>query len=151
MNRLRKITALMLASCFMLTACAGDATPADTTSDSTVTDNTTAAEETSASVAADVNIYIEDGTFKLAGEEVWLTGMNAPWQSWNDFGGRYNEEYWSEVFGMMHEDGFNSCRIWITCSGEVGINIDENGYVSGATEEHWEDLDSLFSLAAENE
>ena len=153
MKKLRKITALMLASCFMLTSCTGNtATEATTTqAEQTTTAADTVVTEETVTTEADINIYIEDGTFKLAGEEVWLTGMNAHWQSWNDFGGRYNEEYWSQVFAMMHEDGFNSCRIWITCSGEVGINIDENGYVSGATDQHWEDLDSLFSLAAENE
>ena len=151
MKKLRKITALMLVSCFMLTACTGNTATEDTTTQTTTSADTVVTDEQFVTTEADVNIYIEDGTFKLAGEEVWLTGMTAPWQSWNDFGGRYNEEYWSQVFAMMHEDGFNSCRIWITCSGEVGINIDENGYVSGATDQHWEDLDSLFSLAAENE
>lgn len=153
MKKIRKITAFLLASCFVLSACTGNAVQESTT-EAVTTEATASGEpvtENEYSVTADANIYIEDGTFKLAGNEVWLNGMNAPWQSWNDFGGKYNEEYWSQVFATMHEDGFNSCRIWITCSGEVGINIDENGYVSGATDMHWEDLDSLFSLAAQNE
>ena len=99
----------------------------------------------------DANIYVDGDKFMLSGKEIWLNGMNAPWQSWDDFGGSYKAQYWEEVFSMMHEDGFNSCRIWINCSGDKAIDIDENGYVSGASEKHWQDLDSLFSLAAENE
>ena len=151
----KKITALMLAACILLCACEDNAQ----TADATVADITTAADDATIGeiegerliTNAYANIYIEDNTFKLDGEEIWLTGMNAPWQAWNDFGGKFDEEYWGSVFKMMNEDGFNSCRIWITCSGEVGINIDENGYVSGATDAHWEDLDKLFALAAENE
>ena len=152
MNNIRKLICGALAVCTLLTGCSAANDPSEVPVPTT--DATSAPEVQQDAPAAEydgVNIYIEDGTFKLGGEEIWLTGMNAPWQKWNDFGGGYNEAYWSEVFAMMHEDGFNSCRIWITCNGDVGVNIDENGFVSGATDKHWQDLDSLFSLAAENE
>ncbi len=146
---IKKFICSAMAACLLLTGC------------STGGDSSAEAESTTASSAASitppaseydgVNIYIEDNTFKLGGEEIWLTGMNAPWQHWDDFGGNYNADYWSEVFSMMHADGFNSCRIWINCSGNNGVEIDEEGFVSGATEKHWQDLDSLFALAAENE
>lgn len=148
MKKFQKISAMMLGSLLMLTSCAGNQAGLPTDTEPSVTLPKT---EEPAPTEQDARIYIEDNTFKVAGNEIWLTGMNAPWQAWNDFGGNYNEKYWSRVFSMMREDGFNSCRIWISCSGEVGINIDENGYVSGATEKHWQDLDSLFALAAENE
>ena len=148
--KMKKIVAAFTAACTILSGCAdGDIPEATTTQTSeTVSKSEVADDKTS---AEGVNIYIEDNKFMLAGEEVWLTGMNAPWQAWDDFGGNYDPEYWQQVFSMMHEDGFNSCRIWINCSGDNGIDIDENGFVSGATDAHWEDLDSLFSLAAENE
>lgn len=156
MNNIRKLLCGALAACVLLTGCS---TTDDLPEVPTPTNEAAATGAVTSEAQAEaptseydgVNIYIEDGTFKLGGEEIWLTGMNAPWQKWNDFGGGYNAEYWSEVFSMMHEDGFNSCRIWITCNGDVGINIDENGFVSGATDKHWQDLDSLFALAAENE
>ncbi len=156
MNNIRKLLCGALAACVLLTGCSTTDDPLEVptpTNEAAATGAVTneAQEEAPVSEYDGVNIYIEDGTFKLGGEEIWLTGMNAPWQKWNDFGGGYNAEYWSEVFSMMHEDGFNSCRIWITCNGDVGINIDENGFVSGATDKHWQDLDSLFALAAENE
>lgn len=156
MNNIRKLLCGALAACVLLTGCSTTEDPSEVSAPTTENaDNGAVTSEAQAEAPASeydgVNIYIEDGTFKLGEEEIWLTGMNAPWQKWNDFGGGYNAEYWSEVFSMMHEDGFNSCRIWITCNGDVGINIDENGFVSGATDKHWQDLDSLFALAAENE
>ncbi len=150
--KIKRILCSALAACMLLTGCADNGTSSD------AADNTTSAapqktiEAGTAPTEYDgVNIYIEDNAFKLGGEEIWLTGMNAPWQHWDDFGGSYNAEYWGEVFAMMHEDGFNSCRIWINCSGNNGVEIDEDGFVTGATEKHWLDLDSLFALAAENE
>ncbi len=150
--KIKKITAIATASVMLICGCEAENISADTTAaDTTVSSSITDAQGAAPVTADGVNIYIEDNKFMLGGEEVWLTGMNAPWQHWDDFGGNYDPEYWNQVFAMMHEDGFNSCRIWINCSGNNGVNIDENGYVSGATDYHWEDLDSLFSLAAENE
>lgn len=153
MKKLRKLLCSAMAFCVLLTGCTTTNDPSEVPAPTNEATTSNVQSDTQPETAKydGVNIYIEDNTFKLDGEEVWLTGMNAPWQKWNDFGGGYNADYWSQVFAMMHEDGFNSCRIWITCSGDVGINIDENGFVSGATDKHWQDLDSLFALAAENE
>lgn len=149
--KIKELIAAFMVACTALTGCAADAkSDVTTTEESTTASDTTVSE--SAPVAEEgINIYIEGDKFMLSGKEVWLTGMNAPWQSWNDFGGRYNADYWQQVFKMMHDDGFNSCRIWINCSSECAVQVDESGYVSGATDKHWEDLDSLFSIAAENE
>lgn len=162
--KFKKALALFLAAVMLLSGCTA---PEKETEEKTVSsseeltspvgENTAPTEEvvtdtTEASVKTyDANIYVDGDKFMLGGKEIWLNGMNAPWQSWDDFGGSYKAQYWEEVFSMMHEDGFNSCRIWINCSGDKAIDIDENGYVSGASEKHWQDLDSLFSLAAENE
>ena len=53
-------------------------------------------------------------------------------------------------FRKIRQAGGNSSRIWITCNGDVGIDISETGFVSGATQDHWEDLDDMFALAAEH-
>ncbi|MGN0166325.1 MAG: hypothetical protein ACI39R_09105 [Lachnospiraceae bacterium] len=92
-----------------------------------------------------------DGTdFVVNGETLFMNGVNTPWDKWNDFGGKFNEGFWEEHFAELHENGINSTRIWISCNGDVGMLIDEDGYVSGATTEYWEDLDTLFELAEEN-
>ena len=153
--KFKKITALFLAAGMLLSGCTA---PKEETEKKTEEQAAAVTEESFVTdipekpdMVYDTNIYIEGDKFMLGGKEVWLNGMNAPWQSWDDFGGSYKAEYWEKVFAMMHSDGFNSCRIWINCSGDKAIDIDESGYVSGASEKHWQDLDSLFSLAAENE
>lgn len=153
--KFKKITALFLAAGMLLSGCTA---PKEETEKKTEEQAAAVTEESFVTdipekpdMVYDANIYIEGDKFMLGGKEVWLNGMNAPWQSWDDFGGSYKAEYWEKVFAMMHSDGFNSCRIWINCSGDKAIDIDESGYVSGASEKHWQDLDSLFSLAAENE
>ena len=162
--KFKKALALFLAAVMLLSGCTA---PEKETEEKTVSsseeltspvgENTAPTEEVVTDTPEesvktyDANIYVDGDKFMLSGKEIWLNGMNAPWQSWDDFGGSYKAQYWEEVFSMMHEDGFNSCRIWINCSGDKAIDIDENGYVSGASDKHWQDLDSLFSLAAENE
>ena len=37
--------------------------------------------------------------------------------------------------------------VWISCNGEVGINISTNGQVSGCTPKFWTDLDNFFRIA----
>jgi hypothetical protein len=80
-----------------------------------------------------------------------MNGANTPWNNWNDFGGSYNATWWSDHFQQLHDAGVNSVRVWITCSGEVGINISDAGVVSGATDKHWTDLDSFFQIAQQKQ
>lgn len=95
-------------------------------------------------------IYIKNGQFYVGDKRIWINGCNTPWNNWNDFGGNYNAAWWSSHYQNIHDNyGVNASRVWITCSGEVGILIDESGYVSGATQKHWQDLDSFFQVAYE--
>ncbi len=163
MNNLKKALCALLAGCTLMTGCGGNSTSTSTSdsgasstsengsasAEDSGTDNTNA--DNGAGVVAEKNIYIEGTKFMLEGEEIWLNGMNAPWQKWNDFGGAYNAEYWDKAFEKMAETGINACRIWIDCNGTVGVQIEDDGTVIGATDKHWQDLDSLFSLAAKHE
>ncbi len=92
-------------------------------------------------------IYIQNGQFYVCGQRIWMCGANTPWDNWNDFGGSYDSAWWDSHYAQFNAYGLNSSRVWITCSGEVGINIDSTGYVSGATAKHWQDLDSFFQIA----
>jgi hypothetical protein len=82
---------------------------------------------------------------------IFLSGANTPWDrhngTWNNFGGDYDADWWDEHYRQFNANGLNASRVWITCSGEVGIDIDATGYVSGATDQHWADLDSFFEIA----
>ena len=89
-----------------------------------------------------------DGTkFMVGDKELWLNGVNSPWDKWNDFGGGFNFEFWQDHFQKLHDSGVNAARIWIICNGDVGMAISADGTFDGATTAHWEDLDNLFYLA----
>jgi hypothetical protein len=86
--------------------------------------------------------------FNAGANRIWINGANTPWNSWNDFGGNFNYSWWDTHFATLHANGINATRVWITCDGTVGININNTtGYVSGATAAHWSNLDSLFQIA----
>lgn len=130
----------------LLTGCNSN-NDSSTSGDSLTNDSSDVGEK----VTPEATIYIEGNKFMVQGEELWMNGMNTPWNNWNDFGGNYNYEYWEKMFAELKNRGINCTRVWITCSGDVGINFDENGYVTGATDDHWEDLDSFFEYAKFNE
>ena len=92
-------------------------------------------------------ITVSGSQFMAGGQRIWINGANTPWNNWNDFGGNYNASWWDSHFQQLHDNGINATRVWLTGDGEVGINIDANGFVSGATDAHWAHLDSLFSIA----
>jgi len=96
-------------------------------------------------------ITIDGNTFKVYDKEIFMNGVNTPWDSWNDFGGNYDHSFWDTEFQKIRQTGGNASRIWITCNGDVGINISETGFVFSATDEHWEDLDDMFALAAKHQ
>lgn len=95
-------------------------------------------------------VYVEGKKFLVDGREIWFNGVNTPWQHWDEFGLCMEPDFWEEHYKMLHEAGINSSRVWITCSGDVGIEIDENGYVKGATKQHWDDVKCLFEAAERN-
>jgi len=96
-------------------------------------------------------ITIDGNTFRVYGKEIFMNGVNTPWDNWNDFGGNYDHNFWDTEFQEIRQAGGNSSRIWISCNGDVGIDISTDGQISGATQAHWEDLDDMFSLAAEHQ
>ncbi|HVU15725.1 MAG TPA: cellulase family glycosylhydrolase [Candidatus Didemnitutus sp.] len=95
-------------------------------------------------------VTIANGQFVSDGHRLWINGANTPWHSWNDFGGDFDEAWWDGHLRAVKDSGINAIRVWITCNGNVGIQIDEQGHVSGATDKHWHDLDRLFALLAKH-
>lgn len=92
-------------------------------------------------------VYVEGDKFKVDGKDLWINGTNTPWHKWNDFGGDFDSNWWNSHFALLSSLGINAVRIWISCDGQVGINIDNKGYVSGASDLYWQHLDELFELA----
>jgi len=94
-------------------------------------------------------ITINDGTFTVDRDKpIWINGVNTPWDNWNDFGGRYNDEWWDGHFKELRENGVNASRVWINCNNDQNaVIIDKNGMVSGVSDKHWADLDMFFTTA----
>ena len=159
--RSKKLCALALSAAMTINLCScGNIT--DTTTDPAETDNTPGTVMPSAAPMPEApnisqivsalpgQVSVNGTDFVVNGETLYMNGVNTPWDKWNDFGGSFNESFWREHFAQLHESGINATRIWISCNGDVGLLIDEDGFVSGATEKHWTDLDKLFTLAEEN-
>jgi hypothetical protein len=100
---------------------------------------------------ANGRITISSGKFMVGRDQIWMNGANTPWHHWNDLGGDFDPSWWGAHLQLLHDRGINATRIWISCSGDVGIEIDENGHVSGATPAYWADLGRLLDIAQEHE
>ena len=96
-------------------------------------------------------IAISGGKFTIGSDRIWINGANTPWHHWNELGGDFDPDWWNAHFQLLHSRGINATRIWISCSGDIGIEIDENGHVSGATPAYWADLGRLLDLARMHE
>lgn len=92
-------------------------------------------------------ITVSGGRFMVGGSRIWINGANTPWHHWNDLGGNFDPDWWGAHFQLLHSRGINATRIWISCSGDLGIDIDESGHVSGATPAYWADLGRLLDIA----
>jgi hypothetical protein len=95
-------------------------------------------------------IKVSGDKLMVEGKEIFMNGANTPWNNWNDFGGNYKSAWWDTEFARIKKAGGNCTRIWISCSGTVGLTISADGTVTGATNAFWSNLDDLFSLAQKN-
>ncbi len=156
---------------FALAACAAIAGGAAGCGSENAADNSSAGGETTTAAetapegesapapsAAPIDIDFEgDGTAKVTvdgtkltvgGKELFINGVNTPWDKWNDFGSdKFNYAFWDMHFAELEEAGINASRIWINCADMVGVKLDESGKFSEVTDKHWQDLDVLFTIA----
>ncbi len=95
-------------------------------------------------------VKIEDGKFTVGGRELFVNGVNTPWQHWNDFGGDFDASFWDAHFHDLHEIGVNASRVWINCNSMVGIKLRTDGTVGSVTSAHRRDVDELFRIAEKN-
>lgn len=177
MKNLKRLTAILLACvmCLSLFACGkednggnnktdaavteqqtGDGnneTPAETTGGESETSGILMPEEMDKSTVNSIipgRIEVDGTDFVVNGKKVFMNGANVPWDKWNDFGGSFSSSFWNGHFAELHEAGINAVRVWISCNGDVGISIKDDGYVVAAMPKHWKDLDQLFKAAEEN-
>lgn len=142
--KLTKVLAVLLAVMLFLCSCG----KADTGS-SGEADDTSAASDVIEKPSARVTV---NGTkFLVNDSELWLNGVNTPWHKWNDFDGHMDEAFWDAEFARLSEDHINCTRIWVNCTGETIVDLNEKGDVISVNEAHWSDLEKLFALAEKYE
>ena len=96
-------------------------------------------------------ITVSETQFMAGTNRLWINGVNTPWHRWNDFGGQFDPDWWDQHLEQLHQSSINATRVWISCNGETGININSEGYVSGCTAAFWRHLDTLFRLARQRQ
>ena len=146
MKRFAAVT-LSISMLSAATACTDRSTDASGVSSDSASVSSTADRVVSDGTA---RVYIENGEFKVNGENIWFSGTNTPWDNWDDFGREFDASFWDSHFADLHEAGINSSRVWILCSGDYGIQFDANNHVTGMTDQFWADVDSLMEIAAKH-
>lgn len=128
-----------------MTACGADNT------ESTDSVQEAAAGESEADIYEKKHVTVDGTAFKVDGKELWINGVNTPWQNWNDFGGNFDESFWDSHFAELHDAGVNASRIWVNCNGMSIVRLKSDGTVQAVDEDHWTDLDKLFELAEKHD
>ena len=142
-----KTTAILLAVMLLFCSCGTGNT--EDTADTYDTVSTVGTVEAIEKPSARVTV---DGTkFFVNGRELWLSGVNTPWHKWNDFNGSMDEQFWDAEFARLRADHINCTRIWVNCTGETIVDLNDEGDVISVNEAHWSDLDKLFALAEKYE
>lgn len=146
MNILKKTACLLAGAVLMLTAGACGDQKSETEASSA--DGLVPVELVKSDGTAKVTIA--DGHFQVGSKPIWFCGTNTPWDNWDDFGGNFDASFWDEHFAALHDAGINSSRVWVLCSGDRGIRFGEDGSVTGMTDQFWNDVDQLMSIAAKH-
>jgi hypothetical protein len=95
-------------------------------------------------------ITIQGNKFYVnSNQRIWLNGVNTPWNSWNDFGGSFDRNWWNTHFQTLRSKGINCSRIWISCDGNGAVKTNTSG-VTGLSSTFFKDCDSLFAIAKRN-
>lgn len=111
-------------------------------------DNNVGSSDTSDVPSASARVTIDGTKFMVDGKELWINGVNTPWQKWNDFvAGTMDEAFWDEQLARLAADNINCTRIWVNCNGQTIVRLTEKGNVMEVNPDHWEALDKLFALA----
>ena len=50
------------------------------------------------SSASAQRITVKGNQFQVYGKEIWISGANTPWQTWNEFGNKFDAAWWGAHF-----------------------------------------------------
>ncbi|MCL2637092.1 MAG: cellulase family glycosylhydrolase [Oscillospiraceae bacterium] len=149
MRKIIKIIAAVLMMSLLLSACGGKTEEPDDVGNDVPGVPQEETQQTAEIARENYRISIVNNQFVVDGDKpIWINGTNTPWDSWDDFGGNYNAQFWDEHFAALRANGVNASRVWISCRNNFdAIKISENGMITGITDKFWEDLDSYFEIA----
>ena len=147
----KQLTSIILAASLLMSMTACGSTEQQTAESAETEVPVSEAAETSSADYDKTRVTIDGTQFKVNGKELWINGVNTPWQNWNDFGGNFEESFWDTHFAELHENGVNASRIWVNCNGMSIVRLKSDGTVQAVDEEHWTHLDKLFELAQKHE
>lgn len=135
------LASLIVALCFVCSACEQEESVRVPESDAKAILSQTVSQEVS----------IEGNKFIVNGNEIWFNGINTPWHLFDDFGrSDFDPDWWEDEFAAYQANNINLARVWIHGSGEVSPDIDASGYVSGASQLFWEHMDHLIAVSKSN-
>ena len=140
-------TALVISTAIITGCSQQDASGSSAQTDASQTSKTSQTSQTSQTEQASAKVSIDGTKFTVDGKELWINGVNTPWQKWNDFTGNMDEASWEETFKQLKADHINCTRIWINCNGMSIVQLKTTGEFKSVKEGHWTDLDKLFALA----
>lgn len=129
----------------LLTSCGTNNT------DTSAPDDTQPEIQTSAEEELSPKVTVEGTKFMVGGKELWINGVNTPWEYWNDFGGSFDPTFWDSHFSDLHDIGVNAVRVWLNCDSMVSIKLKPSGEVREVSEQHWSDIDQLFEIAEKHQ
>lgn len=99
-------------------------------------------------------ITIKNNKFQVNGKEIFLNGLNSPWQ--NDPYFRidfidtdyFDIQFWKDEFAKMEQNKVNTVRIWIHSIGNHTPQYDNNGFALQPSTRFYQHLDAVISEAA---
>jgi len=100
-------------------------------------------------------ITVSGNKFKVDGKDIYINGVNAPWQYQSDCGisfMRYNFDwnYWNNELQKYADNKVNVVRVWLHGNGNYSPSLNGSGSVNSyaSTDQFWKDMDALVAIAA---
>ncbi|NOK57947.1 MAG: hypothetical protein GFH27_549287n251 [Chloroflexi bacterium AL-W] len=88
------------------------------------------------------------GTIPFAGKDIYLNGINIPWNNFaKDIGCGYDANWFENMFAELEQYGVNSVRFWLHADGRCSPLFNADGSVGDVPSSFYNDLDQLLDTA----
>ncbi len=100
-------------------------------------------------------IVVTGNKFTVEGNEIYLNGVNAPWQWQSDcdinfMRHNFDKNFWETELQKYVDSKVNVVRVWLHGSGNYSPALNGSGYVTayGVNDLFWQNMDTLVAIAA---